>query len=77
MSEFYSAQVTVAGPGQTFDDVIILIQRTLQSAGYVVEIENEYPYKAEDEDKILAHMQRVSRRPYPIKLTAKHCPWGG
>lgn len=75
-STFYTCNVTVAGPGKMFDDVLILIQQTLQAAGYVVEVENEYPYKLGTEDAILAQNKQYFKQ-YPIKLIAQHCPWGG
>ena len=76
MAEFYDCKITVAGPGKTSDHVLILIQQALQSAGLVVEVDNEYPYKLGTEEAILAHVKQHTRV-YPIKLIAQHCPWGG
>lgn len=76
MADFYKCEVKVVGPGQTFADVMIVVRRALIDAGYVVEVEDEYPIKNTMEDIELARMKKFEKR-YPIKLTAKHCPWGG
>ena len=76
MADFYNCEVKVVGPGQTFADVMIVVRRALIDAGYVVEVEDEYPIKNTMEDIELARMKKFEKR-YPIKLTAKHCPWGG
>ena len=76
MADFYKCEVKVVGPGQTFADVMIVVRRALIDAGYVVEVEDEYPIKNTMEDIELARMKKFEKR-YPIKLTANHCPWGG
>ena len=71
MADFYKCEVKVVGPGQTFADVMIVVRRAL-----IDEVEDEYPIKNTMEDIELARMKKFEKR-YPIKLTAKHCPWGG
>ena len=74
---FYNCDIKVSGPGRTFNDVMIIIRRALQEAGYVVDVDDEYPVKTEMEDIELERLKKLKNKQYPIKLTANHRPWGG
>lgn len=68
--------ITVAGPGTCIGLEMALIKKAFSDAGIPLQIVDEYPDPRElsafDMEK---HKEQIGD--WPIKLVAKHCPWGG
>ena len=61
--------VVVSGPGETFGDVMLIIQEALDKAGIETLVKDDYPCP-EDWAR-----QKVENR--FVTLVADHQPWGG
>ena len=84
--------ITVSGPGGNISYEMELLKRFLESEGYQVAVENEYPFVAGDPkcsdfsswEEYQAHRRYLmseayERREYhnQITLKAEHHSWGG
>lgn len=76
----YETTIKVSGPGSCINNELAVISKALSDAGFVVEIENEYPAEDVTEDELVARITRLNQTRNPkskIKIVADHQPWGG
>lgn len=81
-------QITITGPGQTFDLELAVIKEALEAEGFPVEIHDAYPNTDHttleqlrkffaDRNADYAEKGISPVRKGKVVITTEHCPWGG
>lgn len=68
-------EVKITGPGGCINNVLAVIQKALQDAGFTVTVDNDHPIEKSLEDR-LAFVQTLKDKG-SVGIEMRHVPWGG